>query len=252
MGVSPRKLSAIGLSLAGFIYMVAPSQGQAPKTDRSVQGTANPAGNGGRANGALKQATPTVVGTIDLDYVFKNYDKVKAANKELAAAIQVKKGELMKYDDEARSVVEMMKKLQPTSDDYHKHENKLTELKARMEASKESAERDITLRQAETMATLYKEVQAYAKWVAQHRGITHVMSAANTPPSGSDPNTVLAAVNRPVIYSDPANDITNDVVYYLNQSYQKLGKPADKPAVARQPLQQQQQQPAGAAASGDQ
>jgi outer membrane protein len=232
MGVSPRKLSAIGLSLAGFIYMVAPSQGQAPKADPRVQGTANTTTAGARPAGSLTPATPTVVGTVDLDYVFKNYEKVK-------------KGELMKYDQEAQQVVEMMKKLNPTSEDYHKQENKLTELKAKMEASKEQAEREITLRQAETMATLYKEVQAYAKWVAQRRGITHVMTSTNTPPTGSDPNTVLAAVNRPVIFSDPANDITNDVVYYLNQSYQKLGKPADKPAAVRQPA-------AGAAAVGDQ
>jgi outer membrane protein len=246
MGVSPRKLSAIGLSLAGFIFLVAPSQGQPPKADPRVQG-ANATTNGSRPNGSLKQATPTVVGTIDLDNVFKNYEKVKAANKELGAAIQVRKGELMKYDDEARSVYEMMKKLNPSSDDYHKQENRLTEIKAKMEAGKEQAEREITLRQAETMATLYKEVQAYAKWVAQHRGITHVMTSTSTPPTGSDPNSVLAAVNRPIIYSDPANDITNDVVYYLNQSYQKLGKPADKPAAGRQP-----QQAAGAATTGDQ
>lgn len=248
MGVSPRKLSAIGLSLAGFMYMVAPSQGQAPKADPRVQGTANTTPTAGRPTGSLTPATPTVVGTIDLDYVFKNYEKVKAANKELGAAIQVRKGELMKYDDEARQVVEMMKKLQPTSEDYHKYENKLTELKAKMEASKEQAERDITLRQAETMATLYKEVQAYAKWVAQRRGITHVMTSTSTPPSGSDPNSVLAAVNRPVIFSDPANDITNDVVYYLNKTYQGIGKSADKPAAGRQP----QQQAPGAATTGEQ
>lgn len=247
MGVSPRKMWVIGLSLAGAVSMVAPTQGQAPKVDRQVQGASNNAG-ARPANGALKPGAPTIVGTIDLDYVFKNYDKVRAANKELGAAIQVRKGELMKYEEEARSVFEMMKKLNPTSEDYHKHENRLTELKAKAEASKESAEREITLRQAETMATLYKEVQAYSKWVAQKRGITHVMTSNSTPPSGSDPNSVMAAVNRPVIFAEPANDITQDVVYYLNTSYQKLGKPADRPS----PAQARQPQGPGTATTGGQ
>ena len=255
MGVSPRMILAIGLSLAGFTYLVAPTKGQQPqqpKADPRVQG-ANAPTNGARTNAALKPAAASVIGTIDLEYVFKNYDKVKAVQKEIGAAIQVRKGELMKYEDQARSAYEYMKKLNPSSEDYRKQENLLTELKAKMEASKEQAEREITLRQAETMATIYKEIQAYAKAVAQHRGITHVMSASNAPPSGSDPNTVMAAISRPVVYSDPANDITNDVVYYLNQSYQKLGKPANQPAQstpaagARQP-----QQAAGAAATGDQ
>ncbi len=69
-------------------------------------------------------------------------------------------------------------------------------------------------------------------WVAKHRGITHVMTSSNTPPIGSDPNTVLAAINRPVVYADPANDITNDVIHHLNMAYSELGKPADKPTAA--------------------
>ncbi len=94
-----------------------------------------------------------------------------------------------------------------------------------MEAGKEQYEREITLRQAETMATLYKEVQAYAGWVAKQRGITHVITMTNTPPSASEPNSVLAAVNRPLIYGDPSNDITNDVVYWLNEKYRSMAGP---------------------------
>ena len=105
-----------------------------------------------------------------------------------------------------------MKKLNPGSEDYRKHENRITELKAKMEASKEQAEREITLRQAETMATLYKEIQAYAKWVAQHRGITHVMilptprppAAIRTrswPPSAARSSTPTRATTSPTTSS---------------------------------------------------
>jgi outer membrane protein len=234
MGVWPRKISAIGLSLAGVIYLVAPSQGQGPKGDARVQATAAN-GNSGRTAGALKPATPTVVGTVDLDQVFKNYDKVKAAMKDLSSQIQIRKGELMKYDEEGRQEMELMRKFQPGSADYRKHEDKLTELKAKIEAGREQYQRELELRQAETMAILYQEVQMYAGWVAKQRGITHVMVASNTRPSGSDPNSVLAAVNRPVIYADPRNDITDDVVLYLNQTYNKMGKQTEKPAARPQP-----------------
>jgi outer membrane protein len=108
----------------------------------------------------------------------------------------------------------------------------------------------MTLRQAETMATLYKEIQVYAQWVAQRRGITHVMTVSSTPPSGSDPNSVLAAVNRPVIYADLHNDITKDVVYWLNKKYHELASPsAETKPVARQP---QAGGAVGAAPAGDQ
>lgn len=236
MGVWPRKILAIGLSLAGVIYLVGPSQGQAPKGDNGVRAAANNGANTGtRAAGSLAPATATVVGTIDLDKVLKNYDKVKAAMKDLNSQIQIRKGELMKYDDEGRQEMELMRKFQPGSPDYRKHEDKLTELKAKIEAGREQYQRELELRQAETMAILYQEVQTYAGWVAKQRGITHVMVASNTRPSGSDPNSVLAAVNRPVIFADPRNDISDDVVHYLNQTYNKLGKPAEKSAGRPQP-----------------
>jgi Skp family chaperone for outer membrane proteins len=231
MGVWPRKILAIGLSLAGVIYLVAPSRGQVPKGDARVQAAAN----GARTAGALKPATPTVVGTIDLDQVFRNYDKVKAAMKDLSSQLQIRRGELMKYDEEGRQEMELMRKFQPGSPDYRKHEDRVTELKAKIEASREQYQREMEIRNAETMAILYKEVQAYAGWVAKQRGITHVMVASNTPPSGSDPNSVLALINRPVVYADPRNDITDDVVLYLNQTFNKMGKAANKPATREQP-----------------
>jgi outer membrane protein len=234
---------AIGLGMAGVIYLGAPSRGQAPKGDTRVQAAANGAANGNRPSGTFTPPAPTVLGTIDLDYVFKNYDKVKAVTKELGTAAQMRKADLMRLENEGRQEVEMLQKIQPGSDEYRKRENKITELKAKMEASRESFERELTLRQAETMATLYKDVQAYAQWVAKQRGITHVITVSNTPPSGSDPNSVLAAVNRPLVYGDQRNDITNDVVHYLNSSYQKFAGPnAEKPAA--------RQQPAGAAGAG--
>ncbi len=237
MGVSPRKLLAIGLSLAGVIYLTAPTRGQAPKGDPRIQPT-NGAANGTRTPGTFAPGVPTVIGTIDLDVVFKNYDKVKAATKEISMAVQVRRGDLLKLENTGRQEVEMMQKFQPGTPDYQKHEDKATEIKAKMEAGKEQYEREITLRQADTMATLYKEVQAYAGWVAKQRGITHVITVSNTPPSGSEPNSVLAAVNRPLIYSDARNDITNEVVYWLNEKYRNMAGPnaETKPAARLQPL----------------
>jgi hypothetical protein len=38
-----------------------------------------------------------------------------------------------------------------------------------------------------------------------------------------------------VIFADPRNDITDDVILYLNQTYNKLGKQVEKPAARPQP-----------------
>ena len=237
MVLSPRGVLAIGLSLAGVAYLVAPSRGQAPqqqKADGGVRPAANPAS--APANTPQPPVTP-VFGTLDLDFVLKNYEKVKASSRELSAAVNVKRGELMKIESEARQEMEMMQKLQPGTSDYKRREDHITELKARMEAGRESAQREFTSREAEMMATIYKEIQGMTARVAKWRGMNYVLRATNPrKPVGADPNTVMATMNDQVIYADPSNDITQDVVYYLNKTYEKTASPAAAPkASARRP-----------------
>ena len=65
----------------------------------------------------------------------------------------------MKIESEARQEMEMMQKLQPGTADYKKREDHITMLKAQMEAGRESAQREFTMREAEMMGTIYKEIQ---------------------------------------------------------------------------------------------
>ena len=117
----------------------------------------------------------------------------------------------------------------------------MLELKAKVEAGQESAQREFALKQAESLATLYKEIQGVTARVATWRKINYVLKVSTKPPSGTDPNSVMAAVAEPVIYADPRNDITNDVVYYLNQYYRATKNPAGtskasaRPSAARRP-----------------
>jgi outer membrane protein len=206
--------------------MVAPSLGQPQQGDAGVRTASNP----NPAPAGPKPPIAPIIGTVDLDVVFKNYDKVKVTNKDFNAAITVRRGELMKLENEMRQEAEMMKNMNPGGDDFRKHENKITELKAKGEAQRESAEREFTLRKAETMATLYKEIQAMVGRVAQWRGMTYIVKVSSQPITGNDPNSVLAAINEPMVYADSRNDITNDVVHYLNRMYQATASPTPKNA----------------------
>lgn len=193
-----------------------------------AQAQAQQADGGVRRTAGTSTSTPTapvspVIGTIDMDAVFKNYEKVKVSSEEFKAAAQARKAELMKIQAEAQQVAELLAKMSQGTEDYKKHENRVTELKARFEAGRESAERDFASREAEAMATLYKEIQAMVARVAQWRKMTYIVKVSNQPISGSNPNSVMAAMANTMVYADPRNDITNDVVYNLNRMYKATG-----------------------------
>jgi Skp family chaperone for outer membrane proteins len=223
MVASPRGILAIGLSLAGLAFLVAPTLGRAQQQDGAVRKAANP------ASGAMPP-TPIapVIGTVDIELVFKSYEKVKVSNKEYSAALLARKNELMKVMSEAQEEAQMLAKLAPGTEDYKKHENRVTELKARHEAGREQAEREFALRQAEVMATLYKEIQEMVKKVAQWHKMNYVVKVSTQPITGTDPNSVMAAMSSTLVYADPRNDITNDVIFNLNRFYKATAGPVPK------------------------
>ncbi|MDR3633726.1 MAG: OmpH family outer membrane protein [Isosphaeraceae bacterium] len=202
MIVSSRSLVALGLGVIGAGLLVGPSLGQQEKS-------AKPAA-----------PAPPVVGTVDVGAVLKGYEKVKVLSEEFKAAALAKQNELMKISSEAQQEAEMLQKMTPGSPDFKKHEDKITTLKAQMEAGREQAQRDFSLRESEMMATLYKEIQEWVAAIAKHRGMTYILKVSNDPIAANNPNAVFAAIEKSVVYADPRNDITRDVLFNMNRNYQ--------------------------------
>jgi Skp family chaperone for outer membrane proteins len=215
MVVSTRTIAAVGLGFLGMACLVGPTLGQ-QSPDPAVRKAATQAT-------APRPPAPATFGSVDMAAVFKGYDKVKVNSEEFKAAVLGKKNELMKFMSEAQQEQETLAKLTPGSIDYKKHEDRITQLKAQHEASREQYEREFTLREAEMLATLYKEIQSMVARVAQARGMTYIVRVSNDPVTGSNPNSAMMAIERTVVYADNRNDITTDVVFHLNREYKASG-----------------------------
>jgi outer membrane protein len=214
MIVSSRSLVALGLGVIGAGLLVGPTLGQQAKSKNSA--SAAPA--------------PPVIGTVDIGAVLKGYEKVKVLSEEFKAAALAKQNDLMKLSTQAQQKAEMLQKMTPGSPDAKKIEDEITSYKAQMEAGREQAQRDFSLRESEMMATLYKEIQDWVGAIAKHRGMNYVLKVSNDPVAANNPNAVFAAIERGVVYSDPGNDITQQVIYNMNNAYQKASGTKPKAA----------------------
>ena len=123
-----------------------------------------------------------MIGTVDMDAVFKGYEKFKATNKEFQAAVLGRQNELMKIKSEAEEEAQMLSKLTPGTADFKKHEDRVTELKARFAAGREQAQREFQARESENVATIYKEVQLMVMAIAQWRKINYVVRVTTSAP----------------------------------------------------------------------
>jgi Skp family chaperone for outer membrane proteins len=158
-----------------------------------------------------------VIGSIDIDAVFKRWVKAQEATKSHQAAVNVRRGELMKIESEAREEMGMLKKLRPGTVDYKKREDRIAELKAMMEAGREQAQREFTVRESQIMVSLLQEIQETIAAVAKAKGLNYVVKVAPGPKIDADPNEVTTAMGRSVLYADPRNDITEEVIGSLNR-----------------------------------
>jgi len=225
MVLSARAVVAFGLGVVGAGWLVGPTSAQPP--DAAVHKTT--------AQAAAKPAptsSPAIVGTVDVQVVLEGYDKVKVMNEEFVAAAKAKQGELLKIQSEAQEEAQKLSKMTPNSVDAKKIEDKLTVFKAQIEAGREQAQRDFSLREAEMLAGLYKEIQAMVAAIAKHNGLTYVVQVSNKPITGSDPRVAYAAMAQTVVYADPQTDITKSVIAYLNQKYKKAGGVSPRPSAA--------------------
>lgn len=174
---------------------------------------------------AAAPASPAAVriGSIDMDRVFKDYKKVKFTSEQLKSDALAKQAELQKLMAQMRQIAQELEGMAPGQPDFKAKETEITKLKAQLEAERESAQADFARREAEALATIYKEVQEMTAAVARQQAMTYVVKVSSEPVTGSDPNSVMAAMARSVVYFDPSMDVTNRVVYYLNQRYEAAG-----------------------------
>lgn len=226
MVVSSRAVAVVSFGLLGVFALASASYAQQQDTAVRKTNTQSPAGT---------PAAPATFGSIDMTAVFKGYDKVKVSGEEFKAAVMTKKKDLMAIMEQMQTESASLAKLAPGSADAKKIEDRITQLKASNEAGREQAEREFALREAEMLATLYKEIQSMVSRVARHHGMTYVLRVSNDPVTGSDPNSAMRAIERSVVYAEPVNDITNEVIGYLNVEYKKAGGTAPKATSAVTP-----------------
>lgn len=219
------------LIVSVFLGMATTASAQQQPQDRGVQRTAGgTAANGGSASNAPAPAIAPVFGSIDMDAVFKNYEKVKATSDEMQAKALAKQQELQKLVADMKAASEKQASLAQQSPEFKKFDQQLTQMKIQAQAAQEQAQKELAQMEAEALAALYREIQSMVARVATWRGMTYVVKVSNEPLTASDPNAVMAAMSRTVVYADPRNDITQQVVQYLNVEYRKAAGASAKPA----------------------
>lgn len=118
--------------------------------------------------------------------------------------------------------------LNPGSPGYATLESQLFEMQGKLQAFQQTEQREIMRKQAELYKEIYMEVQKATGEYAAYYNYTLVLRFNREEAQDSnDPQKIIQGLNRQVVFYQTNDDITDQILDYLNDKYAKTaGAPA--------------------------
>ena len=171
--------------------------------------------------------SPHQVGLIDVAYIFENYEKFKDQREGLKAAAEKAQAQAMQMAEAFRAKQQALQTLTPNSQEYAKVEAELFEMQGRLQAFQQSEQRDIVRKQADLFKQVYMEVQKATNDYSKYYKYTLVLRfSREDTTAATDPQKILQGLNKQVVYYQQNDDITDDILNYLNDTYRKSANAA--------------------------
>ena len=184
----------------------------------------------GEKKSALSAPNPpaSAIGSINMDVVLKRSVKFQRESRRLSGDLNHERERLKNLEGEVKELFEQMRRRDARTPASDADEQKIANLKSQIEAGREIAQREFTRREAQMMAGLLQEIQQTIAALAKSRGINYVVKVSAEPTSDSDPNDVMTSWGRSVLYADPRNDLTEEVISELNRKFAAAGASSSK------------------------
>ncbi len=198
---------------------------EAAREDHKTPGDATSDTDLGKDREAAGSGTqaPAAIGSIDIDAVFKRFAKFDRLDKQLRAEIKVEQERLTKLRADTEELASRMQRLAPGSQAYLDAEEKLATVRKRYGRDAEELEQEFTRRKARQSAALLGEFREVTASVARAKGFDYVVESEARLAPDADEMQVVAAWKRSVLYANPRNDITEEVIRELNRRYEAAG-----------------------------
>ena len=168
-------------------------------------------------------ATTAAVGSVDMAAIFKRSEKAQRAQERYSSYIKAEQERLADLVAQFKKLAAPLEQLASGSPDFVALEGRITVLKNQYQTERDALAREADRRQARTTAAFYQEVQDVITSVAKSRGMSFVVKVSPGPQPDSEPNEVQTALDHSVVYADPRNDLTEEVIRELNGRFKATG-----------------------------
>jgi Skp family chaperone for outer membrane proteins len=174
-----------------------------------------------------QKTVPHKVGLIDMAHIFKNYKKFTDLREDLKKEIESSDARSKQMVAQIQALQKKMKNPMFAKDSPQQKQwrAQVIDLTGKYQLFHQQEQERFLDKEAQIYKTVYLEVTDAVAIYAKYYKFTLIIrwNKAGVR-SAKDPKTILSGMNRLVIYSQPGDDITGEILKHLNGQYTKTAR----------------------------
>ena len=167
----------------------------------------------------------TKVGIVDIGLIFKSHPKFSQQLGSLKQEAETFQQGAVQSQKQLVQKAEVLKQYKPGSDEFKNAETSLAQQSAAMEVEQRDKMRALMVKEAQLHFATYTEVNDIISQLCEAQGIQLVLRYNSQEMDIKNPATVMQRVNGSVIYHNPGNDITQQIIGRISQLASAPGQP---------------------------
>lgn len=203
---------------------------------------------------AADEEIPHRIALIDMEYVFKNYEKLKYQSEDLKSVAQEDRNNLQKKLKKGQEMAAELKDLKQDTPEYDARVQKIQKLETDLKFEDKQNQVKMQREAAKMNLGIYHEVRDAVEKFCKYHKYTLAIQFTRSEANSADPQRMMQIVGQTVVYyrkSDNGkckDDLSEGVVKWLNDKYAKDS--GGETAAAPPPRKDKIKQTDGTAPSG--
>lgn len=159
------------------------------------------------------------IAVVDINYIFKNHQKFKAAMDGMKTDFQAVESQMKQKQQALVSLQEKKKGYKPGSPEFKQIDEQLVRANADLQVEVTGKRKELVEREAQIYYSTYREVSQAIKYYADRQNIGLVLRFNGEDADPANRESILRNINKAVHYQNKV-DITPDVLSLLNRAAQ--------------------------------
>jgi outer membrane protein len=168
---------------------------------------------------AAKPVIPHRIGLIDMAFLFSKYEKFEHLREDFKVELDEREQKLKGSMERIKAIQAEAKQFTTGSPEFLDREKQMTQLVANIEAERKTAQMEFGRREAKIYQQIYLEVSDAVEKYAKIYKYSLILRFNRDDLSSDDPQKIVQALQREVIFHQAEDDITDPVLSYLNKTY---------------------------------